>query len=444
MSKPETREDAFTYLFSLPRFADAGALAYKPGLDRMLDLMDAMGTPHTAFPCIHIAGTNGKGTTASALASIFRAAGFRTGLHTSPHLFDVSERMRLDGAPADRRWLEQAIRRFRPVFDQVEPSFFEVTTALSFLYFAEMRVDMAIIETGMGGRLDATNVVVPEASVITSIGLDHTEFLGSNLAAISGEKAGIVKPGVPVIAATGSEEADEVVRRVAGERNASYHPVDREVLIHALGTDAEGLVLDLQTPKRTFARLRADVRGMHHAVNVALAIRAAEVVAPTIPESALREGLGNITRLSGFRARLEPVARNPLKVIDVAHNTEGIGAALAYMSGQIRGRLLVGIGLMKDKDATAIGAALLAHEATIFVIDLEGDRAAEGNALATMWRRQGVAVLGSGPIAAAWAALDRHANQADGILFVGSHQVIAAMAPFLSAHEGAAGPKKMS
>jgi dihydrofolate synthase / folylpolyglutamate synthase len=430
MSKPEAREDPFSYLFSLPRFADAGSLAYKPGLDRMLALMDAMGTPHTAFPCIHVAGTNGKGTTASALASIFRAAGFRTGLHTSPHLFDVSERMRIDGAPADRLWLEQAIRRFRPVFDQVQPSFFEVITALSFLYFAEMRVDMAIIETGMGGRLDATNVVMPEASVITRIGLDHTEFLGSTLAAIAREKAGIVKPGVPVFAATGSEDADDVVRQAAEERNASFHPVDREVLVQDLVADVEGMILDLKTPQRTLVRLRADVRGMHHAVNVGLAIRTAEVVAPSIPESALREGLGNITRLSGLRARLEPVARNPLKVIDVAHNTEGIAAALAFMAGQIRGRLLVGIGLMKDKDAAAIGAALLAHEATIFVIDLEGDRAAEGKALAAMWRMQGADVLGSGSITEASATLDRHAIPADGILFVGSHQVIAAMAPF--------------
>ena len=182
------------YLLTLPRFTTAGASAFRPGLGTMSSMMEALGHPHEAFESVHVAGTNGKGSTASLLAAISAASGRRTGLHTSPHLLRINERLRLNGEPAPDSWLAHAVDRCRPLFDDLRPTFFEATTALAFLYFAECQVDLAIIEVGLGGRLDATNVLVPTLSIITSISLDHTDLLGRSIERLPAKKEGSSNP----------------------------------------------------------------------------------------------------------------------------------------------------------------------------------------------------------------------------------------------------------
>ena len=186
-------EECVRFLNKLPAFSSIGAKAYEPGFERILSLMEALGNPHTTFPTIHIAGTNGKGSTASMIAAIATAAGKRTGLHTSPHLLNVNERMRMDGIPAPDEWLAKQVTKYQIVIEKVKPSFFEATVALSLLYFSTMNADLAVIEVGLGGRLDATNIVEPLLAVITNIGYDHTSILGNTLEAIAQEKGGIIK-----------------------------------------------------------------------------------------------------------------------------------------------------------------------------------------------------------------------------------------------------------
>ena len=208
-------------LLALPRFADAGAAAYRPGLERMRALLARLGDPHTAYPSIHVAGTNGKGSTASFAASVAQAAGLRVGLHTSPHLVTLRERMRVDGHPAPPDWLEEAVERWGGAVEAVGPSFFEATVALSFLYFAEAGVDLAVVEVGLGGRLDATNVLTPLVAAVTHVGLDHTDLLGATTPEIAREKAGIAKPGVPLLHAVAEADARAALEAEARGRGGT-------------------------------------------------------------------------------------------------------------------------------------------------------------------------------------------------------------------------------
>ena len=216
-------------LLALPRFADAGAAAYRPGLERMRALLADMGDPHAATPAVHVAGTNGKGSTASFAASVAHAAGAHVGLHTSPHLVSLRERMRVDGRPAPPEWLEGAVERWGGAVEALEPSFFEATVALSLLYFAEQGVDLAVVEVGLGGRLDATNVLAPLVSVVTHVGLDHTDLLGETVGEIAREKAGIAKPGVPFLHAVADAGARAALEAEARGRGGGGRGRPRDV-----------------------------------------------------------------------------------------------------------------------------------------------------------------------------------------------------------------------
>ncbi len=220
--------DAYNFLMSLPRYDKRGAASLKPGFERINKLLALVGNPHRAYPIAHVAGTNGKGSTCSMLAAIGTAAGLRVGLQTSPHVFDVTERMRIDGVPARAAWLDRTVRILRRPIEQIGPSFFEATTALSFLYFAEHSVDLAVVEVGLGGRLDATNIVDPVVCGITAIGLDHVAILGSTLPAIAAEKAGIIKPGVPVFTSNTNPEVLQVLRAKASKIGAPLRLTSEE------------------------------------------------------------------------------------------------------------------------------------------------------------------------------------------------------------------------
>lgn len=434
----ETPTSYLDYLLSLPSFAHVGGAAYRPGLERMEALLDAMGRPERAYPSVHVAGTNGKGSTASMIAAIATAAGLRVGLHTSPHLFDLAERLRVDGVPAPHAWLAAAVARYRPVLDEVRPSFFEATTALSLLYFAEEDVDLAVVEVGLGGRLDATNVLTPLLSVITNIGLEHTEFLGETLPAIAREKAGIIKPGVPVLTTTTQPEVQAVIGERAGACGAPWHDVLAETALQGLTPRLDGLELSIETPLRRYPNLFVGLPGAHQAHNASLAVRVAELLperlaadpasaARGIDPEAVRAGLRGVRALAGLRGRLDVLRQEPLLVADVAHNAEGLATALAFVRAhrpQPAG-LYVLLGLMRDKDLERMATSLQAAGAVVMPVGLDGERALPAMELGARLSSYGVAVGENTSVQEGLAHLLQIAGPGDAVLLTGSHQVVA-------------------
>ncbi len=273
--------------------------AYRYGevfsLERVLRLLDRLGDPHNAYPTVHVAGTKGKGSTCVFLASILQSAGFRTGLYTSPHLLELRERFQINGVLISEKEFADLVETIQP---HAEPdlTYFEVTTACAFLWFARRKVEAAVVEVGLGGRLDATNVLQPEVAVLTPIGLDHRSILGSTLREIAGEKAGILKKWVPAVMASQPDEAAALFRRTADSLGISLREVDREIRAEGLRLSPEGSRMDLSSPTRVYRDLRVPLLGRHQVANASAAVLAAELFfqrrfGRPIPESAVRQGI---------------------------------------------------------------------------------------------------------------------------------------------------------
>lgn len=426
---------ALAYLYRLPRFAGREGEAFKPGLERIRALLDAMGEPQQQFRSAHVAGSHGKGTVSALVAASGTQAGRRTGLHTSPHLFALPERMRVDGTPASGDWLADAVARYRDDFERVGVSFFEATVALSFLYFAEKQADDAVVEVGLGGRFDATNVLASAACAVTAVSLEHTALLGDTLAEVAREKAGIFKKGVPaVIGADVPPEARNAIRTVAAGVGTPLHPTAEETTLRDRTFDENGLLLDLETPLRRYRGLRLPLYGRHQAQNAATAARLTELFYDEAQASAapVREGFAAVRDLAGLRGRFEVLQKRPLIVADVAHHPDSLAATLRALcdhfpqqQGRLGGRLVVALGLMRDKDAAACAALLADAGAEGWPIKLESDRARPADALADVLATQGVTV---GPTGGADAHRQRFLAEAAGddtLLICGSHQVVA-------------------
>ncbi len=430
-----TIADAEAYLLRLPSFAIVGAAAYAPGLERIAALLAGMGDPHRALRVAHIAGTNGKGSTSSMLAAIATAAGRRVGLHTSPHLYRVQERMRIDGVAITDDRLAALVGRFLDLFEAVGPSFFEATVALSLLFFAEEGVDLAVVEVGLGGRLDATNIVQPAVCAITTIGLEHTALLGTTLEAIAGEKAGIVKAGVPVVSGVESPEAARVIADVARRVGAPLLAIDREVTISDGTATLTGITMDLTTPLREYAGVHVALPGRFQMRNTAVAVRAAEVMLGDelrTSGKAVYAGLRQVRALSGIRGRLDVVATEPLIVQDVGHNHDGLSASLAFMNEQLagsRGRLFVVFGVMRDKNVDRMAQLLGDAGARVLLVPIGVERAMPPEELAALCLRHGLSVYRSDSVEDAMEWFRRQSRPEDGLLITGSHHVAAHVLP---------------
>jgi dihydrofolate synthase/folylpolyglutamate synthase len=423
-----SRPDPVEYLLALPQYANDES-AQKPGLERMERLMAGMDRPHEAIRTVHVAGTNGKGSVSSMIAAIATAAGLTTGLHTSPHLTHVEQRMRVDGTPAPRDWLADAVARYRPLFDRVEPSFFEATVALSFRYFADRRVDLAVVEVGLGGRLDATNVLAPALAVLTNIDLDHTELLGDTHAAIAREKAGIIKPRTPTLSGVEQAEARAVIAEVAAERDAPLRPLRDEVSWWAPYADLSGSVVDLETPLRPYDRLHVALPGAHQQTNAALAVRAAELVVPAVQATAapVYEGVRDVRALTGFRGRLDVLQDEPLVLVDVAHNPPGIEAGLRTLDPVLTrrgGTLYVGFNAVRGKQLGAVGRLLSARDARVIPVPVDTPRALSPAEITETLRAHGAKVLDARPLDQVLDDFQRWAGTGDTLLLTGSHKMV--------------------
>ena len=423
---------ALAFLHDLPRFADAGAAAYRPGLERMEALLEAMDVPIDRLRVVHVAGTNGKGSTASMVAAMATAAGQKVGLHTSPHLLHVAERMRIDGTPAPEVWLAAAVARYQPLLERIGPSFFEATVALSLRYFVEEEVDLAVVEVGLGGRLDATNVLTPAVALITHIGLDHTDLLGDTIEAIAREKGGIIKPGVPCLTAATQPSVQVELQALADAAGASLEVVQQTTRLHGAAATSPRALGTLRTPMRTYEGLALDLPGAHQWTNARLAIRAVETL-ELATDAAVREGLEAVCALAGLRGRLETLRTEPLIVADVAHNPEGLQAALTHLRTVAPDtRLHVLLGLMRDKDLPAIARLCAAHAAGVTPVQGLSDRAVPAADVAAALQAAGATAHPPAAVLDGLAMFLETADASDALLATGSHQVVAPVVRHLS------------
>lgn len=328
-----TYAETLDWMFGrLPMFQRQGASAYRKDLTNIVKLATHLGHPETQFKSVHVAGTNGKGSTSHMLASVFMESGYRCGLYTSPHLKDFRERIAINGEMIPEAEVVSFIAKHREFFEANDLSFFEMTVGLAFDYFAQRGVDMAIIETGMGGRLDATNIITPELSVITNIGLDHTQFLGNTLSAIASEKAGIIKRGVPVVIGEILPETREVFENAADEKNASITIV----------------------PPRDVSKYPSDLRGVYQQQNkrtVLAAVDALRDLGWNLPENAVKSGIAHVVRNTRLQGRWQQLGEKPLIIADTAHNKHGLTAALPQLDDYAYETLHIVLGMVADKDA---------------------------------------------------------------------------------------------
>lgn len=312
-------QETLDFMFSqLPMYHRIGAAAYKADIQPTIDMMAALGNPERKFKSIHVAGTNGKGSVSHFLASILQEAGYKVGLYTSPHLVDFRERIRINGEMIPQSAVVDFVDGHRDMFDRLHLSFFEMTVGLAFDYFAKEQVDIAVIEVGMGGRLDSTNVIVPELSIITNIGLDHTQFLGDTLEKIAGEKAGIIKEGVPVVIGETQPETAPVFLKTAADRHAPITFADQHYVVDDI------------------SRYTEELTGEYQKHNIATVLEAVEVLRKTTdfefqPE-AVRKGLAKVVTNTHLHGRWEKIGVAPLTICETAHNEPGIRAMLPKLS----------------------------------------------------------------------------------------------------------------
>ncbi len=346
------------YLLSqLPMYQRIGASAYRADLDNTINLLAGLNNPETKFKSIHIAGTNGKGSTSHILASIFHAAGYKTGLYTSPHLKDFRERIKINGACIPEEYVVDFVEKNRILFEEIKPSFFEMTVGLAFDYFAKERVDIAIIEVGMGGRLDSTNVITPLLSVITNIGKDHTQFLGDTLEKIAGEKAGIIKPETPVIIGETNEKTAPVFLEIAKQNHSEIHFADQSIHLENVKRENHRLYFDViydhaSAPQLQCSKLNCDLTGIYQEKNIRTVLTAIAQVKNhfNLSEEAIREGFSNVVKNTGLMGRWQIIGENPLIVCDTGHNEDGIKEVLKQIEQTPHRQLHAVFGVVNDKD----------------------------------------------------------------------------------------------
>lgn len=336
---------------SLPVFQHQGPGAYKPGLDTSRRLDDLAGNPHRSYPTIHIAGTNGKGSTAHTLAAILQSAGYKTGLYTSPHIYDFRERIRVNGEKISEEAVVDFVERWvdiRDKYPELSPSFFELTSTMAFEYFAKCDVDVAVIETGLGGRLDSTNIITPILSIITNISLDHTSLLGDTRGQIAAEKAGIIKPSIPVVIGERDDETEQIFRDKAEVESAPIYFA--KPIAGIVGTDCN------RYPDTPYGPLVGELRGECQRLNASTVLTAVSLLRErfNIPDNAVRDGMANVTGLTHLFGRWTKIADSPITVCDTGHNMGGWELIVDEICRETHSPKHLVIGFVADKDLSHI------------------------------------------------------------------------------------------
>ncbi|MDF9796058.1 dihydrofolate synthase/folylpolyglutamate synthase [Catalinimonas alkaloidigena] len=364
-------QEATKYLYdALPMFQRIGNAAFKKDLGNTLALCEYLGQPQDDFPSVHIAGTNGKGSSAHSIAAVLQEAGYKTGLYTSPHLKDFTERIRINGQPIDQQSVVDFVVHHRDFIDQLKPSFFETTVAMAFDYFSREKVDIAVIEVGMGGRFDSTNVIYPILSLITHIGLDHTAFLGDTLEKIAFEKAGIIKPDVPVVIGERQGATQAVFEKVAKDKNTSLHFAQDTYQVNIAAIVNGKYTVNVKKEDELIFNDLALSLGAHYQIkNLPGILKSVDVLKTLgyqITQEQIRTALGNVSQLTGLRGRWQIIQKKPLIICDTGHNQgafEEIGLQLKHIQYN---RLFVVIGMNEEKDPQTVLSLLPEHAYYLF------------------------------------------------------------------------------
>lgn len=422
--------EAIDFMYSqLPAFHRIGKAAYKANLDNTLALDEYFGHPHRRFRTIHVAGTNGKGSVSHMLASVLQSAGYKTGLYTSPHLKDYRERLRINGQMATEEVITRFIENNIEIITQIQPSFFEMSVAMAFDYFAKEAVDVAVVEVGLGGRLDSTNIITPELSIITGISYDHTDLLGDTLEKIAAEKAGIIKPGVPVVVGRSQPEIKHVFEDKASELETTIHFAD-QVFNTAPGfyTEDQKQVFNVYKGESlVWPELAIDLLGFYQSVNVLTVLQSIGLLQQrgfNLSEKAVREGLSSVTRQTGIMGRWQVIGNNPRIVCDTGHNEEGIGRVVNQLLQTPWKKLHMVIGFVQEKSIDKI-LALLPREAEYYFTRASVPRALDAEVLAQKASEFGLKGRIIPDVKAALEAAKAEAGSKDMIFVGGSTFVVA-------------------
>lgn len=419
------------FLFSqLPLFQRTGPAAYKANLNNTLSLDEHFGHPHRSFKSVHVAGTNGKGSVSHSIASVLQNAGYKTGLFTSPHLVDFRERIKINGVMVPEEYVTNFVNDNIGFIRKTSPSFFELTTLMAFRYFADSKAEIVVVETGMGGRLDSTNIITPLVSVITNIGLDHTQFLGHTLAEIAAEKAGIIKSGIPVVIGEWQKETEEVFTTHCIRMNAPFQGfASLKYKVHAsfLSSDRKQIMHIEGSENGESMEVSLDLLGLYQRKNlptVLLTIESLKKSGIKITEDAVYRGLRDVTKITGLRGRWEEIGHNPLIICDTGHNAEGIVQVVEQISQTPHKELHFIFGMVNDKDSSRV-LALLPKDAHYYFSRADIPRALDPQILKKQAEAFGLNGQAFHEIKKAFVAAKGSANAEDLIFIGGSTFVVA-------------------
>lgn len=433
MNTEEEYKLCLEYMFTkLPMYQRVGAAAYKKDLSNIIKLCDALGNPQNEFKSIHVAGTNGKGSVCHMLSAVFQEAGYKTGLYVSPHYKDFRERIKVDGTYVDQAFVVDFINNLKALIEEIQPSFFEINVAMAFEYFKRQKVDIAIIETGLGGRLDSTNIIHPILSVITNISYDHTQMLGDTLVKIAVEKAGIIKHNIPVVIGESQDETDHVFQDIAKQRNAPL----------SFATDYYNVRIDFKTldycsyviKKQGFTyagQLKFNIYGSFQTKNIATLLQTMDVYnqimkfkEQTIYFKTIQKALSNLHELTKFQGRWQVINKKPLVICDSAHNESGILGVCEEIKEMDFNKLHFVYGAVNDKDLNTI-LSILPKYATYYFCKADVPRGLDSEELTEMAHSHGLVGKSYGSVNNAYKAALKQADTKDLVFIGGSIFVVA-------------------
>lgn len=419
------------YLYGqLPMYHRIGPAAYKADLDNTVAICKLLGNPENKFRSVHIAGTNGKGSCSHMIASILQEAGYKVGLYTSPHLKDFRERIRINGKTVSRKYVTGFVKKYRCHFEEIQPSFFEWTVGLAFNLFEKKKVDIAVIEVGLGGRLDSTNVIRPLLSVITNISFDHMALLGNTLPAIAREKAGIIKTGVPVVIGETQNATKTVFIKKAKEKGCSIYFADKHYRLKNVRVKKKKLVADVMHGNdRLYKDLCSGLNGIYQQKNICTVMAAMDRLKKqdmSIHTSHIKKGIKNVVENTGLRGRWEVLSRKPLTIADTGHNEAGIREVLKQLKLLPHKELHVVWGMVNDKDIGTI-LQLLPRKATYYFCKASIPRALDASALQEQASRYGLQGFNFPSVRSALWAAKKAAKRRD-LVFVGGSTFVVAEA----------------
>lgn len=425
-------QQTLDYLYcQLPMFSRVGSSAYKEDLHNTLALCESIGNPHTKFKTVHIAGTNGKGSTSHMLAAILQQNGYKTGLYTSPHIKDFRERIRINGKMIEQDFVVEFVEKTKAITIETSPSFFELTVAMAFDYFAKEKVDIAIIETGLGGRLDSTNVITPILSVITNIGYDHQNILGDTLEEIAFEKAGIIKKEIPVVIGEYNGATKKVFLEKIQKENALVYFVQDEYIAGNIKYDSKNLSLDVINTKLNITEhFNLDLNGIYQAKNICTVLCAEEILINLgfkLTNENKKIALANVKKITGLQGRWDVLQQNPTIITDVAHNKDGITQLLYQLEkNYLNANIHFVLGFVKDKDVDSV-LALFPKHAFFYFTNAHIPRALPFEELKDKANVQGLNGIGFDDVNDAINSAKVNAKKEDVIMICGSFFVIAEM-----------------